>query len=268
MPDYKILYKTHVKKSKISGNELTGLCPFHDDRNPSFSANLETGLFKCFACNKSGNAYQFAEAVGDTTFLNNNGNSNMRKFSPAKSKFYTKPKWNPGQNDLPDKILKWFENRGISNSVLVKNDIQCKTVWMPQRKQKVKAIAFPYYDLEGNVFNVKYRDLKKNFTQVKGARPGFYGLKTFPQGEDTCIVTEGEADSISLDSAGFTNNVSVPNGANGLKFLEHQKNFLNQIETIIIAVDNDKAGQELQKKLINKLSDKDLWITNITNLKT
>ena len=36
------------------------ICPFHDDHHPSFSMNLDTGLYFCHGCNKEGNAYQFA----------------------------------------------------------------------------------------------------------------------------------------------------------------------------------------------------------------
>ena len=32
------------------GRELTGSCPFHEDRTPSFSANPVSGKFYCFGC--------------------------------------------------------------------------------------------------------------------------------------------------------------------------------------------------------------------------
>lgn len=57
--DYRAEYSAVIKKAKISGDKLTGLCPFHDDSNASFSANLKTGLWKCFAENLGGNYLQF-----------------------------------------------------------------------------------------------------------------------------------------------------------------------------------------------------------------
>lgn len=36
------------------GREFVGLCPFHDDRNPSFFVNPAKDLFKCFACGEGG----------------------------------------------------------------------------------------------------------------------------------------------------------------------------------------------------------------------
>ena len=41
--NYREEYSSIIKKSKISGNRLIGLCPFHNDSNPSFSVDLTTG---------------------------------------------------------------------------------------------------------------------------------------------------------------------------------------------------------------------------------
>ena len=38
--DYKTEYCSVIKKHKITGDNLTGLCPFHDDRANSFSVDL------------------------------------------------------------------------------------------------------------------------------------------------------------------------------------------------------------------------------------
>ncbi len=48
-------------KLKRQGDELVGLCPFHDDRQPSFSANVSKNAFQCFAgsCKKKRNILDF-----------------------------------------------------------------------------------------------------------------------------------------------------------------------------------------------------------------
>ena len=40
--DYRAEYTAAVAKYKIAGDNLIGLCPFHDDRNNSFSVDLKT----------------------------------------------------------------------------------------------------------------------------------------------------------------------------------------------------------------------------------
>lgn len=44
---------------KKHGSSYLGLCPFHNDRSPSFSVSPSRGIFKCFSCGKAGNAVSF-----------------------------------------------------------------------------------------------------------------------------------------------------------------------------------------------------------------
>ena len=39
------------------GRELTGSCPFHEERDPSFNVNLESGKFFCFGCDAKGDVF-------------------------------------------------------------------------------------------------------------------------------------------------------------------------------------------------------------------
>jgi hypothetical protein len=55
MADYFILFSPHVEKLTRQGEQAIGLCPFHDDHHPSFSLNVRTGQWICFACGRDGN---------------------------------------------------------------------------------------------------------------------------------------------------------------------------------------------------------------------
>jgi DNA primase len=50
------------------GSRWTGLCPFHDERTPSFSVNAEEKLFYCFGCQAKGDAIGFAEQAEGLDF--------------------------------------------------------------------------------------------------------------------------------------------------------------------------------------------------------
>ncbi len=44
---------------KRRGSNLIGLCPFHQEKTPSFSVSPSKGIFKCFGCGKGGDAAKF-----------------------------------------------------------------------------------------------------------------------------------------------------------------------------------------------------------------
>lgn len=46
---------------KRSGKGYIGLCPFHDDKNPSFHVSEEKGLYYCFSCGAGGDIFNFLE---------------------------------------------------------------------------------------------------------------------------------------------------------------------------------------------------------------
>lgn len=50
------------------GARHTGLCPFHDERTPSFSVNADHGLYYCFGCGASGDAIGFVQATESLDF--------------------------------------------------------------------------------------------------------------------------------------------------------------------------------------------------------
>jgi DNA primase len=46
-------YHIHIKEE--IGNDYITLCPFHDDKNPSFSVRKESGVYHCWGCGEKGN---------------------------------------------------------------------------------------------------------------------------------------------------------------------------------------------------------------------
>jgi DNA primase len=53
---------------KRSGSNYKGLCPFHDEKTPSFSVSPGKGFYHCFGCGVHGNAIDFVMAYENRTF--------------------------------------------------------------------------------------------------------------------------------------------------------------------------------------------------------
>lgn len=55
-------------KLKRSGSSYTGLCPFHNEKTPSFSVNPARQIYKCFGCGASGSVITFVMEYENYTF--------------------------------------------------------------------------------------------------------------------------------------------------------------------------------------------------------
>ena len=55
-------------KLKRSGSGFTGLCPYHNEKSPSFHVSPRLGIFKCFGCGESGDVFKFIMDQGGLNF--------------------------------------------------------------------------------------------------------------------------------------------------------------------------------------------------------
>ena len=51
------------------GRNFVGLCPFHAEKTPSFNVREETGRYRCFGCDQSGDAFTFVQQTRHTDFV-------------------------------------------------------------------------------------------------------------------------------------------------------------------------------------------------------
>ncbi|MBD7914018.1 DNA primase [Clostridium sp. Sa3CUN1] len=54
---------------KKAGRSFSGLCPFHNEKSPSFSVSQEKQIYKCFGCGESGNVITFVMKNKNMTFI-------------------------------------------------------------------------------------------------------------------------------------------------------------------------------------------------------
>ena len=58
----------HVQLGK-KGRSFFGLCPFHDEKSPSFSVNPDRQIYHCFGCGVGGNVFKFLQEIDRVTFM-------------------------------------------------------------------------------------------------------------------------------------------------------------------------------------------------------
>ncbi len=219
-----------------------GICPLcSHTRKPKnqkakcCSYDWERGLGTCHNCNTTLQLHTYQRK----------GASDKDYVRPDMSKYLC----------VKDKIVEWFESRGISQNTLDELKVGQGPEYMPQTGKSENTIQFNYI-IGDQLINIKYRDGRKNFKLYKGAEKIFYNINSVV-GYDSCVITEGEMDVLALHEAGIKNVISVPNGAtlthNNLDYLDNCIDYFEGKTKIILAVDTDEPGLALRSELVRRL---------------
>ncbi|MDP9398506.1 MAG: DNA primase [Actinomycetota bacterium] len=60
--------REHVALRNAGGGSLKGLCPFHDEKTPSFNVRPQLGYWRCFGCGESGDVFDFVQKIDALSF--------------------------------------------------------------------------------------------------------------------------------------------------------------------------------------------------------
>lgn len=226
-----------IPYGRLKGQVKTTCPNCRDNRgNPkdrSLSVNLNEGVWHCHHCDWTGH-------LPDP--------SRQRLASPVTKEYRVPP---PAPlTDIDRNVVKWFfEKRGISEATL--KAARITTAQENFGGTMRTAIQFNYY-YEGELVNVKSRSGKKEFRLCAGARLVPYNIDSI-QEADVIHWTEGEIDTLSLIEVGITNVISVPNGAQGLTWMDEIYDGWLEDKTHILCLDTDAKGKELKDELIRRL---------------
>lgn len=120
--------------------------------------------------------------------------------------------------------------------------------------------VYPYYDLEGNLCGVKYRDFAAEQRDGKkhiwwhGRDHSFFGTRNRNTLSDTLIICEGESDTM-VASQVFVHETCVGvSGADNIeKALRAAATWIRSFKRIYVCLDNDAAGKEALAKAMELL---------------
>lgn len=77
------------------------------------------------------------------------------------------------------------------------------------------------------------------------------------------ITITGNCDTLAAIESGYTNAVSVPFGSQNFQWIEHNWEWLEQFDSIIICADNDEAGVKMRKEVVPRLGS---WRTRYVEI--
>jgi hypothetical protein len=264
---YEQYFLQHIAKAKKSGEQLTGRCPFHNDKKASFGVNLRTSECLCRAGCFEGNIISFHAKL--------KGMSTKEAYQDL-CKTYNIPGKSDSKNgagekvipletldlftQLPEKLIKWMKDvRGWSQEVIEKyrigynHDIRFDPGFIGDQR-----ITIPIFDVRGELVNIrsykpkpaenepkltswsKGNRKKGTYVSYGEARPWPLDIINRARTEGKILyLVEGEPDclcGLSHDLLCFTQTA----GANNWK---DEWNLLLKGLWIRIIYDNDEAGR-------------------------
>lgn len=220
---------------KTSGTKKTP-CPICSEsrknkKDPCLYINYNDGIAKCFNC--------------DGLFFREEKTIERREYNIPKQDWQNFTK-------LSDNLVKWFSKRRIRQETLIKFNITEERIYQPKKGKEVNNVVFNYFE-KTTVVNKKFRSADKCFTQSQGGKPIMYNINAVI-GAKTVYIVEGEIDVLSMDEAGFSTTVSIPNGANDNDdYWRNSEPYFEGVEEFIIGTDNDEKGIAIREKIAQRL---------------
>lgn len=216
-------------------------CPNHGQKQ--FYINKNTGAFYCHRCNWKGNTLKaLAFKLGIITLAE----------PVAAEHIYISPKVVEEMQDAlwsNEAAMAYLEKqRGFSEGSIEQFRLGYKEV------DGKPVIVIPFFDRTDSCVGMKYYYFtnppgvsKMRFE--KNSKIQAFNLNLIDLNHDL-VVTEGEFDAITAWQYGYTNVVSIPNGANGINGWTKE---IEGASKYIICFDNDAAGQEGAKRFSSTL---------------
>ena len=303
----------YVHLTKRSGANLFGLCPFHNEKTPSFSVSPEKQIYHCFGCGKGGSVINFIMEIEHLSFpeaveflarragmeLPEDGEREVRDRrerllalnKEAARWFYgelQKPSGLPAQDYIrkrqispamvksfglgfaPDSFYaltdamhdKGFQDFELIDAGLANANKSGKGVHDVFRNR----LMFPVIDVRGNVIGFSGRILgdgepkylNTRETPVFNKSRNLFALNLAKKSKNGYILlAEGNIDVVSLHQAGFDSAVA----SLGTSLTPEQSRLIARYTNeVVIAYDNDAAGQKAAQRAIGILEPLDLKV--------
>lgn len=277
------------------GRNFFGVCPFHDDHSPSMSVSSEKQIYTCFSCGATGNVFTFVQNYEHISFVeavdkiakkvginlgikpkNDYLKTNIIEYDILNycQKYFV----NNLNTEKGIEALKYLNNRGISNELIIKfgiglslSDQDALSNLLTNKNFPQKSIIelgistndqkpvdtfrnrimFPIHNhynqivgYSGRIYNneesAKYVNSKASLIFKKSEiLYNYHNAKDEVRKEKYIIVVEGFMDVIRLASVGINSVVALM----GTAMTKEHIDLLKQLRVpVILCLDNDDAG--------------------------
>lgn len=244
--DYAAEYKSILKNAKITGDRIMGKCPFHDDRQDSFTADVKTGMCHCFTGCIDGNFISFWSKL--------HGVDTKTAYKQILDKYGkledSKPPEKPKLKDLT--LTEYAFSKRLPEDFL--REVCLATTG--KDRDGVKWIKLPYRKEDGTteVFRKRYGGKEFRWSYGSSGKLCLYGEWRLPEIRQNgyVILVEGESDTQTLWFLKMAA-LGVPGASN---FKAKMVPMLEGLK-VYIHVEPDKGGETFLEKVCKVLHEEE-----------
>ena len=244
-----------------NGDNIVALCPFHRESHPSFSLNIRTGLYYCFACGAKGNLPKLVkhlfpdnyellgDAVSYTSFANLGEMFSER--TPDLLDLHILENLLPNIDDFYAVSKSPFKTVvKLNHLAMYRVGTYDRSICFPYITPDFKVVGIKCRPIDGSIAKYKYYMLEHHHAQFipEGFKPqlsltlfGGHLVELAWENRDTAFIVESPKDVILLAALG------LPAFATVQKLSAEQLIILSRFDRIIIMPDNDRAGRKYIK---------------------
>ncbi len=197
--DYRAEYTAVIEKYQIAGDNLVGLCPFHRDKQNSFSVDLKTGKWHCFSEDEGGNFITFWAKYHNID-TKQAYKEILAKYGVAQEqpKPAAKQKGDAASGLAPYSVEQYSFDKRLPADFLTET---CRVTTKKERGG-LTCLQMPYFTEDNQQAAIRKRYGKKEFRWQRGSagKICLYGEWRLPEIRKVgwAILVEGESDTQSL----------------------------------------------------------------------
>lgn len=246
--DYRAEYTAVIQKYKITGDNLVGLCPFHQDRNDSFSVDLKTGKWHCFAEDEGGNFVTF--------WAKYQGIDTKEAYKEILARYGITPEHERQAQQTNASGLGSYTLERYSFDKRLPADFLRDTCRVDTGRDRdgTEYLRMPYYFEDGKEAAIRKRYAKKEFRWMRGSKGKIclYGEWKLPgiRKAGYAVLVEGESDTQTLWYLG----IPAIGIAGASMFKDYQTMGLQDLK-LYIHKEPDGGGDTFYRKLTHALAE-------------
>ena len=246
--DYRAEYTAVIQKYKITGDNLVGLCPFHQDRNDSFSVDLKTGKWHCFAEDEGGNFVTFWAKYQDI--------DTKEAYKEILARYGITPEHERQAQSTNASGLGSYTLERYSFDKRLPADFLRDTCRVDTGRDRdgTEYLRMPYFFEDGKEAAIRKRYAKKEFRWMRGSKGKIclYGEWRLPgiRKAGYAVLVEGESDTQTLWYLG----IPAIGIAGASMFKDYQTIGLQDLK-LYIHKESDGGGDTFYRKLTHALAD-------------